>query len=40
MGGLFEKEMPFEKLPLEHQATVQHIIDDKKRIKKLNSPTI
>ena len=35
MGGLFEKEMTFEKLPPEHQGTVQHIIDDRKTYQKL-----
>ena len=35
MGGLFEKEIPFEKLPLEHQSTIQHIIDNKTIYQKL-----
>lgn len=29
MGGLFEKEIALEKIPTEHQATVQHIIDNR-----------
>ena len=35
MGGLFEKEIALEKLPLEHQAIVQHIIDNKITYQKL-----
>jgi hypothetical protein len=29
IGGLFEKEIAFEKLHPEHQSTVQHIIDNR-----------
>ena len=35
MGGLFEEEIALEKLPPEHQATVQHIIDNKITYQKL-----
>jgi len=35
MGGLFEKEIALEKLPPEHQPTVQHIIDNKAIYQKL-----
>jgi hypothetical protein len=35
MGGLFEEEIAFEKLPSEHQATVQHIIDKREIYQKL-----
>jgi hypothetical protein len=35
MGGLFEKEIASEKLPPEHQATIEHIIDKKDIYRKL-----
>ena len=35
MGGLFEKEISKEKLPSEHQATIQYIIDNRKTYQKL-----
>jgi hypothetical protein len=35
MGGLFEKEIDSEKLPPEHQATIEHIIDKKENYRKL-----
>ena len=35
MGGLFEQEIALEKLPPEHQSTVQHIIDNKTTYQKL-----
>jgi hypothetical protein len=35
MGGLFEKEIALEKLPLDHQATIQHIIDKRDIYQKL-----
>lgn len=35
MGGLFEKEIALEKLSPKHQATVQHIIDNRENYQKL-----
>jgi hypothetical protein len=35
VGGLFEKEITFEKLPPEHQTTIQHIIDNRENYQKL-----
>ena len=35
MGGLFEQEIALEKLPTEHQNTIQHIIDNKTTYQKL-----
>jgi hypothetical protein len=35
MGGLFEKEIGLEKLPPEHQTTIQHIIDKREIYQKL-----
>ena len=35
MGGLFEQEIAFEKLPSEHQAIIQHIIDNRTTYQKL-----
>jgi hypothetical protein len=35
MGGLFEKEIASENLPLEHQAIIEHIIEKRENYQQL-----